>query len=796
MRLNSLPRRLLRAWHKVRPPCMAAVTHLAGLHDPVEVLTDAWGVPHIYARHDDDLFFAQGFVNARDRLFQMDYNRRAAAGRLCELVGRRPVPWGDLTVHLKNRTTFDVDVLLRTFRLEASAKAALEIHSPRARRALAAYTAGVNAWIAKGRRSLEHRLLNADVRPWTDADSLLMFKAIAFELNFGWRSVLYGHMLESAGLPEAVARKFYPFPRPDDAPIVDSPWRGPLRELAATRNAAETALGWGNASGVGSNSFAVDGERSATGSALLANDTHLLMTCPTPWYEVGLHGGSFDAHGFALAGVPGLGLGQTPHHAWSITAGMVQDLDLFAEKINPEDPTQVLTPQGYAPLASVTEQVDVRGEKPVAITVQSSRHGPLLHTFAAGPEHQKLSVCWTGLQPGRELDALFTLATAADFDACMDAAQYQVCPTYSITYAGADGRIAYVLAGLLPKRRRDTPLRPLEGWTDAWDWQGFVPWQENPRSVDPPSGILVTANNRITHADAPHNLGDLFEPAWRFDRITARLLAASKGGVTLSDMASVQVDTYSAYGLEARAAFFPCVGGVEGLVPGDAPDAAFLRKAAQLWADWDGDTGLNAAGCILGLPVVVDTGREVVRRLAGDDAAWGFVELGSMVGPSIVQLPTLADTLLPHGVDLAEIIRAMFVKHARSARDQQGDEPTTWQWRHCHQLTLRHRLHNSPVEWLFSLGPEPAPGGPDTVCRGDFDSGQGFNMRVGAAVRVVYDTQDVDACRSALPGGQSGARLSPHYDDQLQMYLEGRLKDAPFSRQRLWKARHEEFLPT
>jgi len=278
---------------------------LEGLSGPVEVRTDARGVAHITAEDQHDLFFAQGYVTARDRFFQMDFNRYAASGRMSELLGRRTLPWRDLTVHLKEKTTVDVDVMMRTFGIARAARASLPLHSQDSRDLLAAYAAGVNAFVATGWRSIEHRLLRFRSGPWTEVDSLTLVRAMAFELNFAWRSILLGAMVEGAGLPDDVKRVLCPHQAAGGASIVGAgAWAAMARDLAATRKAAEAALGFGNAAGVGSNSFAVAGSHTRDGDALLANDIHLTLTAPLPMHEVHLSGAGLDLHGYALAGVP------------------------------------------------------------------------------------------------------------------------------------------------------------------------------------------------------------------------------------------------------------------------------------------------------------------------------------------------------------------------------------------------------------------------------------------------------------------------------------------------------------
>ncbi len=794
MRLKSPARGvfdiLQRSLENLRRPKAERLV-LRGLARPVELVTDDWGVAHIQAESEADLFFAQGFVTARDRLFQLDYNRHAAAGRLCELVGRRPIPWQHLTVHLKERTTYDVDVMMRTFGLARSAEASLAVHSPEARAVLAAYAAGINAYIATGARTLEHRLLGARPEPWREVDSLTMLRAIGFELNFAWRAILLGALLGEARVPEDVARLLCPhYPTGGSTIVDDGQFAALVRDAAATRVAADVALGFGNAAGVGSNCVVVAKERSANGDALLANDTHLTLTAPLPWHEVQLSAPGLELHGFALAGVPGVGIGRTPHHAWGITAGLVQELDLFVERLHAQDPRQVLTPDGWQPLFERQERFVIKGEGAEVRTIYESRHGPLLETLATEPAPQhRLAIAWVGHRPGRDLDGLLQLWRAESLEQAVAALGHLVCPPYNISYADRDGRIAYVLAGAIPKRRVGTPLRPLEGWTDAWDWQGIIPFAENPRLIDPPRGTIVTANNRVAPPGYPYELGQLFEAPYRYDRLTA-LLDELDRPISVADLAAIQTDTFSRWGLEARAALMAIVSAEE-LVP--EPQSR-EREALDLWLDWDGFADADSAGAALGTMVPLAVVRELVMRLAGPDAAFAWAELGAFTGETVLALPRLRERLAALGVDLPAVVRAGFDQVVARCSAAMGADPAGWQWGRMHPLVGRHRLDATPLGAFFAIGPEPAGGGPDTVNRGDVGPSR-FDLKVGPAMRMVVSARDRDVGGSILPGGQSGDRLSRHYDDQLLDFLAGRLKPVTCTRERLAVARRELLVP-
>lgn len=761
---------------------------LAGLTAAATVGTDRWGVPHIDASHERDLFFAQGYVTARDRLFQMDYNRRAARGRLCELLGRKPLPWRKLTVHLKERSTLDVDILLRSFGMEQAAQVSFARLSERARVILEAYAAGVNAWIERAEPTLEHRVLGVDVAPWEPIDSLALIKGIAFELNYAWRAILLGGLVERAQLPPAVARLLLPFFPSDGSPIVArGHWGEAASQLAGSTLAAQ-AFGIGSPPGAGSNCYAVAGSHTVDGAALLANDTHLQLTLPVAWHEVRLRGGEFDLHGFSLAGVPGIGIGRNPHLTWGITAGLVQDLDLYLEELSP-DRMQYRTPLGLTPLAVREEVYRIRGEADVHRPVYSSHHGPFLETAATQPDRYGLAVCWTMHQPAREFDALVGLWTAQDGAGVREALRHHGCPTFNVTVAGADGRIAYHAVGMIPRRRTGTPMRPLEGWTGEWDWQGIVPYEENPSEVDPARGFIVTANNRIGPWDYPHELGQLFEPPDRFDRLMHCLKELDQR-VTFADMVRLQTDVKALWALEVRAALLAAVGGPVGL---GCDRQTLAYAAAVTWTQWDGEAGSTSPGASLGYLVPYLFAQRVLRRLVSEEATMAFLELSSFGGATIVAMVHAGELLASVGVDVAAEVRGAFAEAVERCRNAVGEDCSRWTWGAMHGLVLRHRFHDTPLGKFFSIGPEPIGGGPDTVGRGDFNFNISVDMRLGAAMRIVANARDRDQAGTAVAAGQSGDRRSRHYDDQVDLYVHGQLKTAPVTRTDF--ARRERLMP-
>jgi penicillin G amidase len=756
------------------------------LGSEVEIVTDGYGVPHISADTAHDLFFAQGFVTARDRLFQIDWARHGAAGRLCELVGRRRLPVGPAE---GRRTTLDADVLLRTLGLAPLAEACLALHSQEAREALEAYAQGVNAFIEAGGASLEHRLLGVVPRPWGALDSLMLWRAVGFELNRAWRLILTNAMLGATGVPEETARLLWPHYAAGGGSERPA-WEYLARELGADHRAAGVALGYGNAVGVGSNCFAVAASHTLERGALLANDMHSLLQVPGAWHEVALHGAGLELRGFALAGLPGVIVGRTPHGAWGATAANVVDLDLFVERRQQEDPERYLAPGGWRSLTAREERFVIRHETEQRHRLCESRHGPVLESSSGTvPAGQCIALAWTGREPGPDLDVFLGLWRARnlqDVDAALD---LHVSPALNVTFAGADGRIACRLAGLLPRRAEDAPLRPLEGWSGEWDWCGRLPAAESPRQSDPPAGFLVTANGGAEPDSMACELGRLFESPERSARIATRLSELGDK-ITFEDLATLQLDTYSDWALKMRGLLLRAAGARRLNLQG----RALQQSALELWRGWDGYATVDSVGATIGYATAWNAVGEVVRRLTGEEAADLYLELGAIVCGRVLELLEEGERLAELGVDLSEVARCAFERAIEQCQQAMGNNPADWRWGRLHTLTVTHRLGDRLLGRALSLGPVPASGGLETVNRGDF-AGTSFRMMVGPSLRMVVSTGDPDAAGTVLPGGQAGERLSLHYDDQLPLFLAGRLKAAPLSQPRGKGLRQERWTP-
>ncbi|MCG8603501.1 penicillin acylase family protein, partial [bacterium] len=468
-------------------PKITGTTNLDILDKTVDVYRDSFGVPHIFAQTEEDLFKAAGYVTAQDRLWQMDFSRRIASGRLSEIFGK---------------SALERDKYIRTWGFHRTAKKILKVLSPESRAALQAYADGVNAFIAENlhRLPLEFPLLRYEPDPWKIEDSLAITRLMAWRLSFSWYvDLVLNELVAKLGVREA--RQVFPdFPRHGPTIIssgATTSSRG-LSEFIGAGLALREFLGIDTAA-IGSNSWVVSGEKSVSGKPLLANDPHLELTTPSIWYEMHLVGGPINVAGVALPGTPGVLIGHNQSIAWGLTNGMVDDVDFYLEAINQDDSTKYRSGTQWQDFEEIREDIFVKDDRPVALTIQETENGPVvsnIHPVLAGRDIV-YSMSWVGHEPSDELAALLKLQVARNSDDVKEALKHFKVPAQNFVWASVDGDIGYQLAGSVPIRRNTTGILPHQGWTRRGQWQRYVPFDRLPSLHNPASGFIATANNKI-----------------------------------------------------------------------------------------------------------------------------------------------------------------------------------------------------------------------------------------------------------------------------------------------------------
>jgi penicillin amidase len=792
-------------------PQLEGTVRVPGLTDKVVVNRDGHGIPQVYADNATDLFYAQGYVQAQDRFFQMDFRRHVTAGRLSELLGRK---------------SLDADMFIRTMGWRRVAEREYDLLKPATRDYLDAYSDGVNAYLAgksATQLSLEYTVLGLggiDYKPekWTPVDSLAWLKAMAWDLNGNLDEEIARSRLSLGRSPEQVDELYphYPFGR--HAPIMGAGTgasarvaprpplaRGALQALEAVRRGADAVPDLiGRGSGIGSNSWAVSGDHTVSGKPLLANDPHLQATMPGAWYQMGLHCTTidddcpFDVSGFTFAGLPGVVIGHNRHIAWGMSNLDPDVSDLYLEKVNGK--TYLYDGKQVA-LTERDEVIRVAGGGSKLFTVRSTRHGPLVSDVSAelssvganaqvppgSPERDNgyaVALSWTALAPHPTADALFGFDAATDWTQFREAARSFAVPSQNLVYADRDGNIGYQAPGLIPIRKdgRDGD-DPVPGWLPRNDWTGrYVPFDQLPNELNPPDGFIVAANQAVTGPGYRWYLTDSPDLGYRSQRIRDLITRAIDEGrrLDVADMTRMQRDT--------RNPVAPV------LVPyllRQLMTSSYYADGQRLLVGWD-------------------------FRQSADSAAAAYFDV---VWSNLLRLTfhdQLPESLWPDGGDrwvgvVSNLLRQrdnqwwddastenavedrddILSEAMRDARDEltrrMSVSPKKWTWGHLHRLDLRSQALGSGgaglVRAVFDRGPYDVGGGSGAVDASAWDASRGYDVTTVPSMRMVVDLDDLDRSRWINLTGESGHVASGSYRDQTQLWVDGRTLPWAFTRE-------------
>lgn len=719
-----------------------------GLAGSVTVTRDVRGVPSITAASQDDLWFAQGFVTAGERLFQLDLALRAANGRLSELFADK---------------TLAEDRFARTVGLHRAGARYVTAWDERSRAMHARFRAGVFAWIAQMPAApIEYMLLDAkpdlpeDPAAWASA-----FAYLGWGLSGNWDvELLRAQIAEHAG-SDAVAALLPPLPAGPPEIAAGALDGALLGALPRTR-------------GRGSNNWVVSGEHTASGKPLLANDPHLQVMQPGAWFQIGLEAPGYRARGVALTFSPGVLLGATGHHAWGVTnvSGDVQDL--YVEHLNAER-TAAEFRDGWEPLTIYREEIVVRGAaEPVVIEVRESRHGPLLdHAVVGelGPDYVPLpaepvyALRWTGAEHGIRPSLVLDAAGAGDFHEFRAAVLGVGCPGQNFVYADVDGNIGYACTGVFPVRTEADGTAPVPGWSGGHEWNGVIASEDLPWSLNPERGYLVTANNRIHEDDYPHLIGHDFHELYRARRITELLTARSDHDA--NSMRAIQMDTVS---LPAREILPSLLAAVTD--PHYSDVVALLR-------DWDGDMHAGSAAAALFNVWCGHIARRALTPVLGEELFRAYH--ASRETWQCRTLPMLLRGEGPGGTNewlSRDLLSAALEDALRELNETLGEDPSVWTWGAIHQATFAHPLASVPgLEDLFVAARLALGGDEQTVNQAGFDGREGYPVSVVPSWRAVWDLADADPASpgdaGVVPTGVSGNPASPHWNDQTPAWLSG-----------------------
>jgi len=722
------------------------------LGEPVNIIRDRHGIPHIYAASLHDANFGLGYVHAQDRLWQMEMNRRIGAGRLSELFGP---------------ASLDTDRFLRTIGIRRVARATLDHLDAETRDLFEAYAAGVNAFLAANDKPLPPEFVLLDVRPepWSAVDSLAWIKMMAWDLNGSWRPELLRMQLAGRISTRQIQEFLPPYPGDGAVELPDLTALYASMADAATKIAAAAPEQPPN--GIGSNNWVVSGGRSSSGKPLLANDPHLGLTTPAVWYFAHLDSPEVRTIGGTLPGVPMVVLGRNEQIAWGFTNTGPDAQDLYIERLDATDAAVYDTPTGKQRFTTVNEVIKVKGQPDLNLAVRISRHGPIISdAFAdaakAMPRGYALAFAWTALrEDDLSAQALVRLSRAHDWEGFLAALRDSHSPQQNIVFADVDGNIGFVAAGRVPLRRADNDLKglaPSPGWDSRYDWQGFIPFEELPHQFNPATGAIATANEKITPPGYRHWITSDWEPPYRARRI-AELLAARP----LHDpagFAAMHADVRSLYLRD----MLP-------LLLAATPVSDGGRDAVAMLRTWDAEMRKERAE-----PLIANAWlRELTRLIYAD-------ELGDLFAKNWTERPLFMHNVLrdvdgqsrwcddirtPQVETCHEMIaRALDLAIADLTR-RFGADMGQWRWGEAHVAVSDHRPFSKQA-WLAPLFElrQQVPGDTWTVDVARYALGnepQPFSARHAASLRALYDLSDLDRSSYMFSSGQSGNPFSPFY---------------------------------
>jgi penicillin amidase len=734
-------------WSRAALPVVDGSQRLAGLSGDVTVRRDGYGVPHIRAASVPDLMRAQGYVTAQDRLWQMDVLRRRALGELAEAFGEGLLP---------------ADREMRTLGLNRAAREAEGLLPPDVAGALDAYAAGVNAFMESRPLPLEFRLLRYRPRPWTRVDTLAVGKLLARDLAGGWEQEVY-RALYADRLPTDVQAVLYPTRFPDDRILFGhdgAPGGGAAEETAK-----------------GSNNWVVSGAHTASGKPLLANDPHLGLGVPSIWATVHLQAPGFDVAGVTLPGAPGVVIGRNRDIAWGCTNVHDDAVDLYAEERDPARPDFYRVGDGWERAAVVDEVIRVRTSalgstlRDVRHPVTITRHGPLVEI------HGRLwALRWPGIERSLELTAFLRLDQARNWDEFKSALETYPGPSQNFAYADTDGHIGWYSAGHLPIRATGDGSRPYRGATEEGAWSGFVPFAELPHLLDPPSGRIVTANNRLVGTDYPYVVTRGGIAPWRASTIWDRL--EQREGWTADGFAEVQSERLSKPHRELADALRAAAKRHEG-------DAGWDAVARDLGA-WDGrlEAGSREAALVTAAFRALGE-RAILPRVAGVPNADRLARRIAAVQVLVRERPA---SFLPKGdADWDATFLASWQEGERRLTAQLGADRTQWRYGRTNVMTVRHLLSRAVpgIGALLDPAPRemgsamPSPNVLQVLADGTVE---------GPSMRFIANLADPDDTRLTNFMGQSGHPASPHYGDQLEPWVRVEPLKLPMSEEAVARA--------
>ena len=768
---------IIGLWTYVYPPLPIYEGNITldGLSDTVSVYTDTFGVPHVFAKNDTDLFFSAGYIAARERLFQMSMVAYAVRGELASALGDKYV---------------SSDVYLRTWKIPRIAKQLAENMYPEERKILEAFCQGINAHIDEAMDDLpiEFKILRIKPPYWNPSDVTGYARMMAHEMQSSWKpEIVYGAIAEYFGIEKL--EEIYPDHIPNE-PTIAHGMKPVFDRILSHEFKIRDVFGF-RSPHTGSNSWVLSGTKTTTGKPILANDPHLDFTQPARWYEMHLKGGKYNTSGVCIAGIPVPVIGNNESCAWGFTNSMVDDVDFFIEKIHPNNPNKYRYGDEWRDIIIRKETVPRKNAGDTTIVIRETHHGPLISDIHPLMKNEKtaVSLAWTGHKITNEMNAFMKLNTMKNWEDFTEAVKNFGVPGQNIIYADTMGNIGWRPAVYVPIRKEGHSLIPRPGHDPNFDWSGYVPFEEMPYIFNPESGYIATANNKTIGNEFPYYISGLWADPSRIERIIELIEPLSTA--TVQDMKTVQLDLVSTFAKEVIPYILQFNFEFEDKETGDAVN--YIRN-------WDGNESKTSGEALLFHTIM----RELILNIYADElSVLGENYVEAFLGIKYLYTRNLR-ILLKNGNSswfdnietpeiqetMKDIIKKSIIEGVKKVIKEHGLIKKSWAWGKAHTLTHPHLLEKVLLLDRFfklNVGPFMSGGSDKTVRAGGFSYTHPFQQTAGASMRRIVDFDNLDKAHFILPTGQSGHPHSPHYRDQANLYNKGEYKITHFNEDKIRK---------
>ncbi|MBG1242526.1 penicillin acylase family protein [Nostoc sp. NZL] len=766
---------------------------LPELKAEVTVQRDKWGIPHIYAANSHDLFMAQGYIHAQDRFWQMDFWRHIGSGRLSEMFGSSQV---------------NTDRYLRTMGWARVAQQEIQEINAEMKAYLEAYADGVNAYLAEHQGnalSLEYavlKFLNPGYKPepWQILHSLTWGKVMAYDLGTNFQSEIERAILLKTLTPAQLEELYPPYPQdlpailpefakgktgedenPDETTFTTFGIEEVIESITKPMMALEQLIG-PTGIGIGSNNWVISGQRTVTGKPILANDPHLGVQIPSIWYEVGLHCTSksaecpYNVTGFSFAGMIGVVIGHSDRIAWGVTNVLSDVMDLYIEKLNPNNPNQYQVNGKWVDMKLVQETIQVAGSQPIVQTVRYTRHGPILSDVSPNlkqfqpsqplevPQNYAVALRWTALEPSKLGYAIPQINRAQNWQEFRTAASNYDVPAQNLVYADVDGNIGYQMPGKFPIRAKGNGRYPVPGWTDEYEWQGYIDFEQLPKSFNPSQGYIATANN-LAMRKYPYLITADWVYGYRAQRIV-EMISQQTEPISLEDVQQIQGDDRN---LNAQT--------LVPLLQSITVDTPRLQAAQKLLQDWNLQLGMTSPVAALfevfWKYLLADTFHDQlpVRYFPNGGDRWYAVVA------NLVKQPNSSwwdNRNTPEVENRDQILRQSFTKAVDELERIQSKDPKNWNWGKLHTVTFRNATLGksgvAPIEALFNRGAFATAGNGETVNANRWRANKSFEVTDIPSLRMIVDLGNLDNSVAIHTPGQSGHAFHNHYNDMVDSW--------------------------